>query len=235
MRTNLEKWNYYFSIVEDKTNKFYQSLIKENPLPEKFYMVYPSGTISVKVIDGYEYGHFKHNWHALIYVKKPSKINVERIKEYSETDIPFTKDNLYIKYKDNLSRSTVSYNDLINKINLFYELEEAQKESEKYQEIIKFKEFHKKDPSYNYKENGYKFLGWMNNWPSELYDEDNNLCSETGKPSRSFGYSKEKYPEYKNCIDMGHERIEVSHYSNGSENTVSCPICKIYWKYDSSD
>jgi hypothetical protein len=98
-----------------------------------------------------------------------------------------------------------------------------------------FKEQRKKDGGYDYAANGYKFLGWQNEWKHEYYDEDGNLCSETGKPHKSFGYSKENYPEYRNCIDSKHRRIEVTHDSRGSENTVSCPICKIYWKYDCSD
>jgi hypothetical protein len=93
----------------------------------------------------------------------------------------------------------------------------------------------KKDTNYNYAENGYKFLGWQNGWEHIYYDEDGKLCSETNKPSMSFGYTKEHHPEYRNCIDSKHQLIEVQHTRTGSENTVSCPICKIYWKYDCSD
>ena len=68
----------------------------------------------------------------------------------------------------------------------------------------------KKDSYYT--ENGYKFLGWQNGWGRERYKE----------------------PEYRHCIDSKHKRFDISNNRSGSENTVSCPICKIYWKYDSS-
>lgn len=87
---------------------------------------------------------------------------------------------------------------------------------------------------FDYKSNGYKFLGWQNGWSSDYFDEDGELCSVSGKPKKSFGYTKEKYPEYRNCRDLKHKLVEIQHTRSGSENTVSCDICKIYWKYDCS-
>jgi hypothetical protein len=58
---------------------------------------------------------------------------------------------------------------------------------------------------------GYKFLGWMNGW---------------GHP----------YPEeYEFCKNLGHVPNEVSYSDRGYDHTVYCDICKLYWKYDSSD
>lgn len=89
------------------------------------------------------------------------------------------------------------------------------------------------------KEAGYKFLGWQNGWKHVYFDEDGNQTtgdtSNGEKPKRTFGYTKEDYPEYRNCVDSGHQRDNISHDNRGSEHTVSCDICKIYWKYDSSD
>jgi len=73
---------------------------------------------------------------------------------------------------------------------------------------------------------GYKFLGWQNGW---LYVD--------GK------VSPDKHPEYCECLNKGHNKWDhpdgpwasYQHNSRGSENTVSCNICKIYWKYDCSD
>ena len=84
----------------------------------------------------------------------------------------------------------------------------------------------------------YKFLGWQNGWSHVYFDEDGNITTgdlnKGEKPKRSFGYTKDKYPEYCDCKDAGHKVDEVQHTRSGSENTVSCDICKIYWKYDCS-
>jgi hypothetical protein len=64
------------------------------------------------------------------------------------------------------------------------------------------------------KENNYKFLGWQNGWDyqNKLFPNDYNIC-----------------------LIQKHKLDEIQHNSRGSENTVSCDICKIYWKYDCSD
>lgn len=246
MKTNLEKWNYYLAIINAKTNEFINSQKEGKTIPETYYIVHPIGRIAERTIIDVEYSHYKHNGRTYFNGKKPTKKDVEEIAEYSNKEIPFSTDNIYFKYseiwdKENnrTSTSSVKFNDVVNQIGLFYSLSDAEIISNKVLEENRiekeFKEQHKKDGGYNYAANGYKFLGWQNGWKHEYYDEDGNLCSETGKPHKSFGYSKENYPEYRNCVDSKHRRIEVSHNSRGSENTVSCPICKIYWKYDCSD
>lgn len=72
------------------------------------------------------------------------------------------------------------------------------------------------------KDEKYVFLGWQNGWQGTV----NNGKHE---------YTKEMYPQYRKCIDAGHQRDHISHNQRGSENTVSCDICRIYWKYDCSD
>jgi hypothetical protein len=103
----------------------------------------------------------------------------------------------------------------------------------------KYFEKHKKTPEYDYKANGYNFLGWQNGWVHVHYDEDGNITSgdtsKGEKPKKSFGYDSSKHPEYASCVKEKHQLIEVQHNRRGSENTVSCPICMIYWKYDCSD
>jgi len=82
---------------------------------------------------------------------------------------------------------------------------------------------------------GYKFLGWMNGWRSTHIDEDGIDVNISGKQAKHFTYTEEEYPEYRHCIDAKHHRDNIQHNPRGSENTVSCDICKIYWKYDCSD
>lgn len=84
------------------------------------------------------------------------------------------------------------------------------------------------------KEANYKFLGWQNGWHHIYLDKDKKPTTDP-KEQVYFDYIKEEYPEYRQCIDSGHSRDEISHNNRGSENTISCDVCKIYWKYDCSD
>jgi hypothetical protein len=81
---------------------------------------------------------------------------------------------------------------------------------------------------------GYKFLGWQNGWKHVYFDEQGNQTTDD-KLKRSFGYLESDYPEYGKCKRLKHINDEVQHNQRASENTVSCDICKIYWKYDCSD
>jgi hypothetical protein len=57
---------------------------------------------------------------------------------------------------------------------------------------------------------GYKSFGWANGW-SKTPDE------------------------VEACRIAGHRHDDIEHNRRGTENTCSCDICKIYWKYDCSD
>lgn len=56
----------------------------------------------------------------------------------------------------------------------------------------------------------YKDLGWQNNW-------------------------KEAPLEYKECLNLKHVREDYSKSNRGYEHIVTCDICKIVYRYDSSD
>ena len=94
---------------------------------------------------------------------------------------------------------------------------------------------HKDDLNRKLKEANYKFLGWQNGWKSVLLDWDGNIVDRDSGKGRMVGYTKEDHPEYRNCVDQKHKLDNCQHSPRGSENTVSCDICKIYWKYDCSD
>ncbi|MFA6572476.1 MAG: hypothetical protein WCT77_14705 [Bacteroidota bacterium] len=246
MKNNLEKWNYYLSIIEKKTSDFINSQIHGLKIPEKYYIVYPIGKVAERTILGTTYSHYNHKGKTYFNGKKPTRKDIEEIAQYSVSEIPFTTENVWFEYseiwdkeKGSKSTSSVKFYDLINQKALFYSIVEAELEAKKIklqvEEEKEFRELHQKDASYNYQCNGYKFLGWQNGWKHVYFDEDGNLCSDTGKPHRSFGYLTSDYPEYGKCRDLKHRHIHVSHDQRGSENTVSCPICKIYWKYDCSD
>lgn len=89
------------------------------------------------------------------------------------------------------------------------------------------------DKNYNYEENGYTFLGWQNSWKHVYVDKDDNPTTDMKKVSYAKYLTKD-YPEYGKCRDLKHKTITIRHNNRGTENTVSCPICMIYYKYDSS-
>lgn len=59
---------------------------------------------------------------------------------------------------------------------------------------------------------GYNFMGWENGW------------GEMNKPN---GFLK--------CKKAEHSLKSKQHNNRGSNNTVWCEECKIFWKYDCSD
>ncbi len=71
---------------------------------------------------------------------------------------------------------------------------------------------HKHDIGHLLLQHNYKFLGWMNGW-------------SLNKPPQ----------EYINCHALNHKTDGIQVNQRGTENIVSCDVCKIYWKYDSSD
>jgi len=84
----------------------------------------------------------------------------------------------------------------------------------------------------------YKYLGYQNSWKHVYFDE-NNVETTDNKLKRSFGYRKDDYPEYMECINCGHNKDNtiksIQHNPRGSNVTYWCPIHKIFWKVDMSD
>ena len=243
MSTNLEKWEHYKKILDDKFNEFIKTL--DFKIPEIFYLVKPTGKIEPCTPINFTYS-YKQTPH--FFTKKPTKKDVEKIKKILEDTTSFEVERVYLNYsfswgETNKAQTAISLKGILKNETFFLLKEDAEKYSEKIlkeiEEKNKFYNTHKKDKDYKYGENGYKFLGWQNGWKHVYFDEDGNVTtgdeSKGEKPKKTFGYTKEDYPEYGNCREQKHSLIEVSHNSRGSENTVSCPICKIYWKYDCSD
>lgn len=236
-RTNLEKWNYYLSVLQQQADVFMDTI--STLTPAVFYRVWPNGKVD-------ECHVLNRNYSLGLYYsgKKPSREKVEEIKAVFDTGVVFTPEKAYFDYyyfwgdglkaQTAIRMQTVFTNDVA-----FLDKAGAEAKSKVLasfnEEDKAFRELHKKDTRYDYARNGYKFLGWQNGWRHVHYDEDGGLCSATGKPARSFGYTTADHPEYGKCRDLKHRHIRVSHNIRGSENTVSCPVCKIYWKYDCSD
>ena len=247
MKSNLEKWNYYKGLLDEKANVFMDTISLENP--KIFYKVNPNGSVNECTVIN---RHYSFEPYLYFSGKKPTNKDVDTITALYNSEITFKPERAYFDYsyvwgiydgKEGVSKTAINVKDVFENKTAFLLKEDAEKAAEeiklKNDEANLFKETHKKDAGYDYKANGYKFLGWQNGWKHVYFDEDGKITtgdlSNGEKPKKTFGYTKEDYPEYGNCIELKHRRIEVQHNSRGSENTVSCPVCKIYWKYDCSD
>jgi hypothetical protein len=243
MKTNLEKWNHYKALLEEKANTFMNSI--NTTIPETFYTITGLGNIQTCTVIN---RHYSFNPSLYFSGKKPTKEDVKVIKSVYENEIIFNPEQIYFDYSyvwgEKYTASTsIKIKDLFDENKTFFVKEEAEKAAiaikAKVEENNLFHEKHKKTANYDYKSNGYKFLGWQNGWKHVYLDEDGKITtgdiSKGEKPKNTFTYLTEDHPEYSNCITQKHRRIEVQHTRSGSENTVSCPTCMIYWKYDCSD
>jgi len=240
MKNNTEKWNFYKSIIDIQTQTYINVITNDIKLPFTYYVVYDNGDVVERILNKWDYAHHKQGGILRLNKKIPSNKEVKSIKEYSEAMI-FNSEFIFgwcTEKKFNKYPSTISYHNFINKVDLYYDKNEAdgianlklKKKQDRKDFIDKYRAI-----NYNYSVDGYRFLGWQNGWKNEALDEDGMLCLETGKKPHRSEYSRELYPEYHHCISLKHDLIDVSHNSRGTENTVCCPICKIYWKYDCSD
>jgi hypothetical protein len=247
MKTNLTKWAEYLADVERRADIFMEELYP-NP-PQFFYIPHIDGAVRVcKILRRY------YSFRSDTYKAKdnPTKIELARLKSLHDSDIVFDAKNAYFEYRyswgfhdgvECFASTSIKILDVLNEVNIFLNKEDAERKSVQmkinFDANKKYFEKHKKTPEYDYKANGYNFLGWQNGWAHVHYDEDGNITSgdtsKGEKPKKSFGYDSSKHPEYASCVKEKHQLIEVQHNRRGSENTVSCPICMIYWKYDCSD
>lgn len=246
MKTNLEKWNHCKNLLDEKAGRFMDTI--SPVIPDLFYKVNTDGSVNECTIINRNY-----TFESLYFSgKTPSNKDIDAITALCNSEITFNPERAYFYYsyvwgvydgKESTAKTSIKIKEVFENKTAFLSKEDAEKIAAgikaKSDELKLFKETHKKDAGYNYNANGYKFLGWQNSWKHVYFDEDGKVTtgdlSKGEKPKKSFGYTKEDYPEYGSCVEQKHSRIEVRHNSRGSENTVSCPVCKIYWKYDSSD
>lgn len=226
MRTNIDKFNYYKNIIVNQEWDFLQSI---TDYPKELYEVLGSGIVRTYTFDHFSYKHPV----SLFFHIKPTKEDVTKLAQYAASKIDFATENVLwcYGYKDSFGAATGcwKFNELKSK-NLYFDVDLAQQQAEIIADFNK--RVIKKDVSFDYKE--YKFLGWQNGWKHVYYDKNFVITTDNTKRV-SFGYTKEDYPEYGLCRELKHPTFTVQHNSRGSEMTVSCDICKIYWKYDCSD
>lgn len=93
MRTNLEKWNYYYNIIKEKDKDFTNTNVTIRP--KILYDVYQrSGEIRELIVTEISY-HRYINFSG----KKPTKIEVAEIKKLSESDLKFDIKKIFISWE----------------------------------------------------------------------------------------------------------------------------------------
>ncbi len=90
MRTNLEKYNFYYNKLRKQTGDFLKSVCKD--LPDKFYEL--SGW-KVRVLPITE-KYYSDGFYGL---GKPTRKDIEKIKKYLEELPEFKKDNIFIGFR----------------------------------------------------------------------------------------------------------------------------------------
>lgn len=234
-----EKWD---SLIIELRKLEWEYIISIYPVhPTVFYKIEMNGALNECFITGI---HYTFPFPTYYSGKRPDKKDVLTLSDNINKLFPFDEKRVYFDYKyiwdeatGRTASTAISGKDLFSD-KIFFDHGTAVIKSEE----VKLKvaadklwyEQHKKPNDYNYDKNGYKFLGWQNGWRHVYFDEDHNVTEDRNK-SKTFGYLTADYPEYGKCRDENHRKIEVSLYRSGAEHIVSCPICKIYYKYDSSD
>lgn len=92
MRTNLEKWEYYLSIIRDKENIFIKNNTKN--IPDKIFEISLDGSIRTLNVNGVRYFSY-YNYSG----KKPTKIEVAELKRISETDSEYSIEKIRIHWE----------------------------------------------------------------------------------------------------------------------------------------
>lgn len=244
-KANQQKWDLLIQQLNDKFYEWVGAIVPE--LPNKLYKVEQSGNL----YEGYDLKpYYAYSFNIYSNTKGVRIKDLELLAENINKGVEFTTDKLSFEYKYlwdagyGPATTGIRFNDFMDmKPPYFIEKSLAETYSNEIKECRRtekeFDELHKKDKNYNYRENGYKDLGWQNSWHHVYFDEDGKQTtgdiSKGEKPSKTFGYTKEQYPEYATCRELKHRTVEVSHNNRGTQHDVSCPECKIVWHYDSSD
>jgi len=92
MRTNLEKWNYYLSIVKKREEEYIKNNVDK--MPEYVYFIYPTGKIRKLQITYISYSNRLY-----FYGKKPTRDDVKKINDYVIDNSPMTLDNVHVGWK----------------------------------------------------------------------------------------------------------------------------------------
>src|SRR5687768_14691994 len=202
---NIGIWNEYMRLIKERESVFIKGVLGDKP-HDIIYQVFGKGKIQVCYVTGINYSVYRTG--LFFTTQNTTQIDINKIKKYYDDDPVMTADNIafeyYYLYGENNDRKAISTHFLYapnsNSI-LTLSKEEAELVSENrkrdYEEYESWKKLHQKDRHFNYNAAGYKFLGWQNDWKHVYFDGNGNQTTDPDK-KRTFGYTKDDYPEYSN-------------------------------------
>ena len=179
--------------------------------PKKYYHVDNSGSICEILVSSIRILRYINNQRISIDIKPnkvPTKNHILQLRKYLETQ--WLKENIYFIPVSNRTFPYEFFPYRKNSENYVLNKKSALIKSKKILENIKHKNISSALTKDDLKTLNYTSLGDSNSW--------------------------NKHPiAYTDCIKKKHKLISISTLYRGIEIINVCPICKIYWKYDSTD
>lgn len=221
-KTNLDKWEIFHKGILAIDDLFITDEMNHLGVPSTVYHINFGGTIKVLTQIGAHYSHRVDGKKVPLTFKgkKPKNMDIKFIEErlvtahegFSGRNGYYKIDDIVLTLENKKEKYTINYNlsQILDKDNQFFTYDKKEAEalsvwlSKKDTAKRLFNIAHAKDENYDYKGNGYMFIGW--------------------NPKGNFLYER--------CRSNDHQFYEVS--TPDGEHTLSCPVCKLYWKLDSS-
>ncbi len=213
-KTYLERWEEFNNLIIQRDNEYVAQVLGDKTL-NKLYHVQYQGKLDELIVTGYSVDHYLNGNRISLYYakKKPTRIELMRIQNFYEAEPEYCPDFITVHVKGENYSTGFKLKKIRDKDFVYEDRGEAEKVSKELSEKTlireKFLKIHQKPKNYNYLANGYRMLGWQG---AEKHDA-----------------------AYQKCRELKHELVEVSENMRGTEHNVSCPVCKIFWKYDSGD
>lgn len=96
--TLIEQWNFYHDIIKNREEQYLKEIVDkllQGVIPQKVYEVWGiQGKIIEKEITGIIYINGKY----FSYNKRPTRLMVNEIKSFAESDQQLTSDNVYLRF-----------------------------------------------------------------------------------------------------------------------------------------
>lgn len=114
MRKNIDKWNHYKGILEEKAQEFIADY--SDDIPDVFYEVLNSGKIQIYLVEKVGYRFSEHGVSVWFSGKIPSKTEIEKLKEAVEKGVDHKYENISLHYRYKMSIGSASGAYLLNEV-----------------------------------------------------------------------------------------------------------------------